>query len=349
MKRFVAVVVIVALCAGLVWVRGETAEARTRLGQDISICATPSEGARAIQACADLLSREGLEPRARGVLFYHTGNAQIQMGRFEPALASLEKAADLAPTDPIAPVALSSVFLGLGQHDRSIEEAHAALKRWPSMPKPLQSEALRNIALGHEALGQPREQLSALDDFIAAFPSDPAGLRHRARLLEDHAGALGRPDAIYAQLADLNQAIALEPTHWQSYESRAKLLDRLGMTAVAKSETARALKALLEHGDDTGPIAGAHRDQIKTRYLTALAAHAASVKTLNGLAAEFALDAQALQLRARAHFMQGRLDAAVADMDALTKLRPDYSKFGQELARYHRIRAALQNTDLTAG
>lgn len=348
MKRFVAVVVIIALCVGLIWVRGETAQARTQLGQGISTCATPTKGTEAIAACTDLLAREGLEPRARGVLYYHIGNAEMQMNKFEPALASLDKAAKLVPAEPMAHVARSSALIGLGQHGRSIKQAHAALDRWPAMPKPLQSEALRNIALGHQALGQPQEQLSALDEYIEAFPQDPVGLRHRARLLAVYGEKLGRPDKLYVQLMDLNQIIRLEPDHWEAYRDRAELLDRMGLTSVAKHEAARALKMELNFGNDGAPIEGAHRDIVERRYLLALAEHAASVKALSALTNEFALDARALELRARAHFMQGRMAAAIADMEALRKLRPD-AKLDAELARFRRMQAALDGTQLLAG
>jgi len=315
----------------------------------MSVCTTPGKGEQAIEACTALLEREDLDPRARGILFYHIGNAEMQLGHFEPALASLENAASLAPNDPIAPVARSSAFLGLGQHGRSIEEAHAALERWPTMPRPLQSEALRNVALAYQALGKPQQELNALDDYIAAFPSDAASLRHRALLLAEHGGQIQRADKIYAQLTDLNRAIALDPTHWQAYEARAKVLDRMGITAVAKGETARALKTLLDHGDDAGPVEGARREAVMMRYHAALAAHTASVKALNSLTAEFALNADALALRARAHFMQGRLDAAIADLEALEKLRPDDDKLGKEVTRLYRVRAALDDTILTTG
>ena len=349
MKRFVAVVVILSLCVGLIWVRGETAQARTQLGQGISTCATPAKGTEAIRACTDLLAQEGLEPRARSVLFYNIGNAEIQLNQFDAALVSLDKAAKLAPGEPMAHVARSSALIGLGQHGGSIKQAHAALERWPAMAKPLQSEALRNIALAYQALGQPEQQLSALDDYIEAFPQDPAGLRHRAQLLAAHGEQLGLPDKLYVQLKDLNQIIRLEPDHWEAYRDRAELLDRMGLTSVAKYEAARALKKELTFGSDGAPLEGARRDLVERRYLLALAEHASSVEALSELTNEFALDTRALELRARAHFMQGRMAAAIADMEALKKLRPEDTKLEVELDRFRRVKDALEDTQLLAG
>ena len=121
------------------------------------------------------------------------------------------------------------------------------------------------------------------------------------------------------------------------------------MPTLSAQEMSNALKVQLEHGDAGEPLEGAEHDAIMKSYLASLSTHAAARDALVALTGEFALDPPALERRAHAHFMQGHMDAAIADLEAVQRLRPQDAALNDLVEHYHRVRDALQGTGLLQG
>lgn len=349
MKRAVVLLVIVALCGGAFWVRGQKAEARTQLSHGIVLCATPQSGRDAVAACTTLLSYAEVSDRARGILKYHIGNAQVAQSQYQAGLESFNAAASLLPGEPYAHVSRSAAYLGLGKAGLAIENATSALSRWPDMDGPLLKTSLRSIADGYKQLNKPLKEVEAMVAYLDADPTDVAAWRRQAALLSKHEAHFDSPGVLFKQLASLNQVIALAPEDWQTYADRAAVLGRLAMPTLSAQEMSNALKVQLEHGDAGEPLEGAEHDAIMKRYLSSLSTHAAARDALVALTGEFALDPPALERRAHAHFMQGYMDAAIADLEAVQRLRPQDAALNSLVEHYHRVRDALQGTGLLQG
>lgn len=349
MKRVVVLLVIVALCGGAFWIRGQKAEAQTQISQGIALCADPTSGRDAIAACTNLLSYDGVTDRARGILQYHIGNAQVAQSEYTAGLASLNAAAALLPSEPYAHVSRSSAYLGLGRAGLAIENASSALSRWPDMAPSLIKTCLRNIADGYDQLNKPLKEVEAVVTYLEAAPEDVEAWRRHAALLSKHAAFFDSPDVLFDQLSSLNQVIALAPTDWQTYADRAAVLGRLAMPTLSAQQASYALKIQLEHGNSGEPLEGAQHDATMERYLASLSTHAAARDALIAVTGEFALDPPALERRAHAHFMQGHVNAAIADLEAVRRLRPQDNALNALVSHYHRVRTALQGTGLMQG
>ena len=349
MKRVVLLLVIFGMCGAAFWVRGQKAEARTQVGQGIALCAASKSGDAAIAACKTLMSHDGIDDRAKGILQYHIGNAHVAQHEYQTGLSALNTAATLLPKEPHAHVARSSAYLGLGKAGLAIENARSVLANWPSLAPSLLQTNLRNIAHGYRQLNKPLKEISALDTYLEVAPTDISAWRRHTELLSKHAAHFDSRDVLFRQLSSLNQVISLAPSDWQSYATRAAVLGRLALTTLAAREMSQSLKVQLEHGDGGEALEGARHDEVMKRYLASLTTHAAARDALSVLTTEFARDPAALERRAHAHFMQGHMDAAIADLEAVQRLRPQDDGLRGMVEHYHRVRDALRGTGLLRG
>lgn len=89
----------------------------------------------------DILSREATLPGAEPEAAFYAGLAAIQLGRFNEASASLEKAAQWSRQNPEAHLALAQVHLALGEIEKAVEAARTAVDLAPA------SEAAHELLL----------------------------------------------------------------------------------------------------------------------------------------------------------------------------------------------------------
>ena len=193
--------------------------------------------------------------------------AQIRQGRYNAAIATIQRALPAHPTDPKLPTVEGVAYSLQGDDTHALECFQQALKIAPGFPRALQAEAsilsrrrdpaaipvLQQIlhedphdATAHEMLGLAQAQTgdctSALREFAQAGPS-----------LEAHAASLQHKAACLLQAKDFPGAIsAFEHVHSLRPDDTANQYD----LAVAQSESgdakaaATTLAPLLERAPD---------------------------------------------------------------------------------------------------
>lgn len=151
-----------------------------------------------------------LEPRYADAHF-GLGLMEARQGRGEAAAASLKKAAELAPEDPLPSYHLARLYLVEKKYDQALQALDGALRAAPSY-------APAWLARG-DVLASKGEDGKALKEYEAASKLDPDDPVARVRLgmVYKRVGQVKEADAAY------QAAIALDPQQAVAYNNLANL------------------------------------------------------------------------------------------------------------------------------
>jgi tetratricopeptide (TPR) repeat protein len=140
------------------------------------------------------------------------GNARVQQGQVDEALADLNKAAELAPESPDVRLHRGNAFKAKDDLDAAIQNYTEAIQINAEF-----ADAYSQRAAAYLAKGNAEEALNDFTAFIKLTPESPAGYIQRAVFHR------GRGEAAEA-LADFTKAIELNGEQAESHQGLAWLL-----------------------------------------------------------------------------------------------------------------------------
>lgn len=235
--------------------------------------------------------------------FYNSGSSHLNAGRYELAIADLDKAIALNPGDFYSRDARGIAYAGLKQFDRAIEDYDQAIKLKKDAPS-----AFGARGLAHEALDQ---QDLAIADFSRAIELKP----------DDVQSYSGRGDAYRksgkkaASVADYEKVIALEPNGPDAvnayYFRGLAQVDSRPELAIADIDKAIALKpdAAIAYR-----LRGAAKANLR-QYPGAIADFDKALALKPG-------DVDMLKDRGRTHFLAKNYKQAILDYDQVIAQKP---------------------------
>jgi tetratricopeptide (TPR) repeat protein len=144
-----------------------------------------------------------------------------EMRNFDDALAAFNRAAELDPKSPSPPTSRGEFFNEKKDYDRAIAEFDSAIRLDPTNARAYSSRAYAYLRKG--------DVEQALKDANDAFKHEKAARTYNQRALVQHAN-----HEYDAAIADLTEAIRLDPTNSNFYSNR-------GRTYNAKKEYDRAM------------------------------------------------------------------------------------------------------------
>ncbi|WP_446038709.1 tetratricopeptide repeat protein [Streptomyces sp. SID1121] len=251
-----------------------------------------------------LLDAGALDPAGRAVAHRVRGRVLSAEGRYEPALADLDRSLALAPGRYEAYLDRAVTHRGLGDTPAALADFHRADELAPDTPEVLRAwgETLR-------AAGRYEEAVALLDRAIEAAPGDAYATAVRGSALH----RLGRHTEA---LADLDRAVALDGRYLWALVRRGRLHCALAAHDLAVADLDRAAEIapdsdwIASERGEIHRLAGHYEaaDRELTRALTLNPAHPSA---LAGRGAT----------RHRLH----RVTEALADLDGAIALRPDYA------------------------
>jgi predicted O-linked N-acetylglucosamine transferase (SPINDLY family) len=203
----------------------------------------------------EVLAQDPQDFAARHLL----GVARAQAGRLDQALADIEDALKIRPSDPEAVLNRANVLKVLNRPLEALAGYEAALALKPGWA---QAENNRGTVL--QALGRHEEALAAYDRALAAAPDNTEALNNRGIVLQD----LKRPAEA---LAAYDKALRLAPNFAAAFNNRGSALLDLKRFADALSCFDRALA--LRPGDVQAMNNRGNALQGLLRYEDALAAY----------------------------------------------------------------------------
>ncbi len=149
-------------------------------------------------------------------LLFLLGTAELQLGRYADAVASLGASLKL---DPDQEIALSNCGIGLLALERTAEALACFDRALALAPDQAKWHYNRGNALRN--LGRADEALQAYDRAIALDPGDACFYNNRGTLLKD----IRRPEAA---LVAFDRAVALDPNFAEAHSNRGNILKTLG-------------------------------------------------------------------------------------------------------------------------
>ena len=250
-----------ALTAGLIFAAG--AAAAQNADQDRMRCASGNPGL-AISACTAVIERGREANEFLAVVYHYRGNAYLERGDFDPAIADFAQAIRLNPDLPQSFYDRGRAYLAKKDYRRAIQDFEQTIRLNPDIP---QVYDLRGVAYHYEG-----DLSHAGQDFERAIMLDPMyapGFVHRGNLYSDRgdydlgirdydeAIRLDRRDAEswhrrgeayfrkqdYDRAAsDLDQALLLDPDNASAVWRRAVTRFALGRFAEAAQDAERSVR-----------------------------------------------------------------------------------------------------------
>ncbi len=261
--------------------------------------------------------------------YHHLGDAYWALDRNADALAYYQEALKCDPGLVDARLKSAAVLLDLGQPDKSLEAARAALQQAPD-------SALAHAVLGEAQLARG-ELPQAKASFIAALARQPAHPYYQERLGE----ILNRQGASGDALAVLEPAAARDPTNSrirrqlaQSYRQLGKTTQadyQMGLAAFLEKRPAEAIshyQAVLKvdpaHKGALSDLAVVYLEQRKFDEAIRLAAQAAALEPV---------EAAALSLLGQAQLGKGKSAEAEQSFRRAIQVNAQYVPAYLHLAR----------------
>jgi tetratricopeptide (TPR) repeat protein len=203
------------------------------------------------------------------------GQAQLELGQIEDAIATLSKAAQLNANDQSTHAALAKAYSSAGDSVRAEQASQQAAAAKPNseLSDPIREQV---VALGvsstivlmradqfmrNGAYDRARENLQLA---LQVRPNDAAVHARMGRAC----AALGRPDEA---IQHLKRAIEIDPTHAASYVRLGSLMNDMGHTDPAVQHFTRAVELEPENGASHALLAIAltragHLDEALTHF-----------------------------------------------------------------------------------
>jgi len=193
-------------------------------------------------------------------IFYHWGVALDAAGRPGPAVSALRRAAELDPLAGTVPARLAALLHGLG----AVGEAAGWYRRALAL-RPDHGEALHNLAVTARESGRHEE---AVRGFAWAHRLHP-GREDARRDLLSALLTLGNAHRVREQreaaLEAFDQALRLDPSDFEAWDSRALTLFELGRFEAARAAYRRVVAL------DPASLAGHYNGALSAKNLGAIA------------------------------------------------------------------------------
>lgn len=200
-----------------------------------------------------------------GLAFLNYGSMLRDAGKLEEALPYMEKGAALSPEYADAKVRLSEVYFKLGQYEKAVELADAALAKEPNNTSALQFKG--------SALGAGKKPIEAIEVFNKILSLDP----NNAHAYFNQGLAYKESGQFDKAIASFTELIKIQPDFPNGYFERGFCYGNLGRFAEAKADMDANLKVNPDHGasyffrgrslEAMGQIADACRDWQKAAEL----------------------------------------------------------------------------------
>ncbi|MDE0682628.1 MAG: tetratricopeptide repeat protein, partial [Candidatus Poribacteria bacterium] len=188
------------------------------------------------------------------------GLAYYRSAEYETAITDYTQTLKLKRYQADAYASRGAAYQSLGDMQRAIEDYSAALKRRRS-PHVIQKRA--ETYFKH---GDVQKALADYDDLIKRNPSAMAYYGRGNVYLQ--LSIQGHENRLKLALADMDQAIALEPNFASAYISRAQVHTRFGDHTLASRDTKHATRLLIDAFDKQ--IIQALITQMLINYMNAL-------------------------------------------------------------------------------
>ncbi|MCC7017019.1 MAG: tetratricopeptide repeat protein [Rhodospirillales bacterium] len=237
-----------------------------------------------IGACTWLLNSGELAEGGAPFVFVHRAEARLKKGRFDLAARDLDQALRLNPKNAYGRTLLGDAHVGLGQHERAIQNYDESLRLEPS------AHAYMRRGLAHQRAGRTAR---AIEDYDQALKLEPGESE-----LHVHRGVAHMVLGNFEKaIQDLTRAIRLEPDYAMAHNSLAWIyatakdarlrngeealrharkalalertpvsLDTLGAAFLARGEPAKAADAYKDSMELGGPgRVRRYQDDLRTR------------------------------------------------------------------------------------
>ncbi len=158
------------------------------------------------------------------------GNVLRDLGRYQDALASYDRALELKPDEAKAFYQRGNTLLKLKRPGDALASYERALKL-----KPDYADALYNCGVALQSLKQPQEALAHYDRALQLKPDDAQALNNRGNALLD----LRRPDEA---LISYDRALSFKPDYLEALHNRGLALLELKRPEDAMQSYARLLE-----------------------------------------------------------------------------------------------------------
>lgn len=182
-----------------------------------------------IEGCTAVVEGPAYSAGQKALAYRNRGNARAAAGALAEALADLDAAIRLAPSDGAAFAARGEVRLSRGDHAGAIGDLEQAVRIGPRTASLL-------VALGHARLvaGDARAALADFEAALAIEPESAVALNNRG-LAHRRLGELARA------IADYTAAIQLNPVYALAYANRGHAREAEGRNRDAIEDLRMAL------------------------------------------------------------------------------------------------------------
>ena len=267
-------------------------------------------------------------PEFSSSLFFNVSNGLYQIGHYEEAIASYDKALAIKPDYPKAWFNRGVALGNLGRYEKAIASCDKALEIKPDYP-----EAWCNRGVALLNLGRDKEAITSCDKALEIKPDDPEAWFNRGVALLN----LGRDEEA---IASCDKALAIKSDDPEAWCNRGVALGNLGRyeKALASCDKALAIKS-----DD--PEAWSNRGTALVNlgsYEEAIASYDEALAIKDDFP-------EAWSNRGLAVSRLGHYDEALANHDKALKLQPEdpllWVNRGIVLARSGSYEEALASCD----
>jgi tetratricopeptide (TPR) repeat protein len=266
-------------------------------------------------------------PEFNSTLFFNVGNGFYQIGRYEEAIASYDKALAIKPDSPEAWYSRGNALGNLIRYEEAIASYDKALAIKDDIPEAWCNRG--NVLLN---LGRHEEAIASCDKALEIQPDFPEAWNNRGAALVN----LDRDEEV---IASCDKAVEIQPDLLEAWYNRGAALVNLGRheEAIASYDKALAID------DDIKTLVNRSTVLLNlSRYEETIASCDKALKIQPD--SPDALSNQGLALS-----LLGRYDDALANLDKALKLQPNDSLFwsnrGIVLARSGNYEEGLANCD----
>ena len=227
------------------------------------------------------------------------GIRSYDLGEYENAILSYEKAINLKPDYAIAYYNRGCVNTKLGESERAIADYSKAIELKPDL-----AEAYNNRGYTYKKIGESEK---AIADYSKAIELKP----DLAEVYNNRGNAYDRLGESEKAIADYSKAIELKPDYANAYNNRGYTYDGIGESEKAIADYSKAIELKPDYADayyNRGNVYGSMGESEKA------IADYSKVIELNPK------DKEAYEARAKVYYSLGEEEKAAADEEAASKL-----------------------------
>ena len=237
-----------------------------------------------------------------GLFLWDLGNALVNLGRYEEAIASYDKALEIKPDQDEGWYNRGIALVILGRSEEAIASYDKALEI-----KPDKDEAWYNRGNALDNLGRSEEAIASWDKALEIKPDQDEGWYNRGIALV----ILGRSEEA---IASYDKALEIKPDDDQAWNNRGVALDNLGRYEEAIASWDKALE--IKPDKDEAWYNRGNALVILGRSEEAIASYDKALEIKPD-------DDQAWNNRGNALVILGRYEEAIASWDKALEIKPD--------------------------